>query len=447
MKPCAANRFKPAIISAFQFFVVFCWLAAAPVYAGIFDGTFGASGKVRVEFPFPPTNDYSSSGYRVFIQPSGRIVGIGFHRATGSKGATWSGVAMVGLTQTGALDEGFSGGKVLNWDSGSNIGLNDAQMLPDGRLLYLSLYNSIIGVPILNFYRVNTDGSTDTSFAPNVRINTSRTYPGRFAVQADGKIIVLVFTGETSNRFYLIRLLPDGSRDPGFGSGGVKEIIRLNNLSKPSVSFVRALPNGKTLIGGSLGDSTNIQEHDELFLLRVDSDGNADHSFGGLGAARLRLGGLKMSAADLAVQPDGRYLILGSIKNPDSDVLMARFTSRGKTDGSFGNAGNVITDFTINGEDSGARLALLSNGKIIVVGRASLSAGAPWNFLLARHASNGLPEVQTQTAFTNEQNSGASDVIIQPDGKILVFGFTRNPNPEINGNIFAFARYMGITND
>jgi uncharacterized delta-60 repeat protein len=446
MKPSAANRFKLTLIALFQFFVVFSLLAQT-AYSGIFDGTFGASGKVRVDFPFPPTDDYSSSGYRVFRQPSGRIVGIGFHRATGSKGATWSGVAMAGLTQTGALDDGFSGGKVLNWDSGSNIGLNDVQMLPDGRLLYLSLYNSIIGVPILNFYRVNTDGSPDSNFAPNVRINTSRTYPGRFAVQADGKIIVLVFTGETSNRFYLIRLLPDGSRDSGFGTGGVKEIVRLNNLRKPFVSFVRALPNGKTLIGGSLGPTTNTQEHDELFLLRVDSDGNVDHSFGGLGVARLWLGGFKISPADLAVQPDGKYLILGSIKNPDSDVLMARFTAKGKTDSAFGSAGYIVHDFTFNGEDIGARLALLSNGKIIVVGRASLAAGAPWNFLLARHAADGLLEVQTQTAFTAEQNSGASDVLIQPDGKILVFGYTRNPNPEINGNVFAFARYMGITND
>jgi hypothetical protein len=97
MKPCAANRFQPAIISAFQFFVVFCWLAAAPVYASIIDGTFGTSGKVRVDFPFSSSNTYSSSGYRVFMQPSGRIVGIGFHSAPGNKGLSMPVSAAAGL--------------------------------------------------------------------------------------------------------------------------------------------------------------------------------------------------------------------------------------------------------------------------------------------------------------------------------------------------------------
>lgn len=447
----AVNRSKTVFIVVFQFFAAFSLLAQT-VFSGVLDPNFGTGGRVTTDFPFTSSNNYSSGGHRVFVQPSGRIVGIGSHAQPGGKGGMMTGVAMTGLTQAGMIDGNFNSGKILMWDAGYFTNLHDAHMLPDGRILHLSRTMTLLGGVFLELIRTNVDGSRDTGFVPDLNPGGSMLvlHPVKFSVQTDGRINVLVYqraVGSGDHRYYLIRLKPDGTRDTTFGTGGVREITRLSAVPGRIIIAVRTLPNGKTLICGSLGPAKTSQPQDFLFVLRLDSNGNADHSFGLLGLAKIPFPGQTVFANDLLVQPDGKYVIVGAIRNPDMDALMVRITQRGKTDGRFGNAGVVITDFTPESDDFGMRATLNGSGKIIIAGQAGQTATTPRNFLVARYATNGTLEASTQTALTPAQNSGATDVIIQPDGKILVIGYTKNPNPSVNGSVFAFARYTDITND
>src|SRR5688572_18189567 len=66
------------------------------------DPAFGTNGKVTINFP-DSTANYSSSGLRIFVQPSGRIVAAGTFSRFGPDGSM-PGLAVVGLTTTGTTD-------------------------------------------------------------------------------------------------------------------------------------------------------------------------------------------------------------------------------------------------------------------------------------------------------------------------------------------------------
>jgi Domain of unknown function (DUF5122) beta-propeller len=51
---------------------------------------------------------------------------------------------------------------------------------------------------------------------------------------------------------------------------------------------------------------------------------------------------LSLRASAVAIQPDGRIVAAGTVL--DRDFALARYTSSGKLDGSFGSGGKVRTD-------------------------------------------------------------------------------------------------------
>jgi len=421
------------VVRRFRFFFapVFLFLLFSQAYSGTLDPTFGTRGKVTVDFPFATT--YTSSGNYIFVQPSGRIVALGNHNQSGPDGNK-PGVVMVGLTSSGAIDTTFGSGIGLDWSPNASINLSDAQMLADGKIMRLGQFVQIPATFSARLYRIGVNGSTE-NFFPNLHVNQTQPLPGKFALQSDGKTLAIISSS------YLIRFNTDGSRDEAFGTNGVIDIPRISTISDRRIIGMKILPNGKILIAG------HRNSFKELFLLRLDSDGNADHSFGRLGLVQHNFGEQTFVISDLIVQPDNKYLVSGSISTPDNDALMVRFTQRGRLDYGFGNAGVVITDFTPDGNDSFNGAKLTADGKIIAVGQASTSPSTFSSFLVAKYSANGSLEASTQTSFTTSQNSSAANAVIQPDGKIVVIGYTRNPNLSINGNVFAIARYTDITND
>ena len=422
-------------------------LLFSQAYSGTLDPTFGTGGKVTVDFPFSSSPDYDSNGSYIFVQPSGRIVAVGNHRQRGGDGIT-PGVVMAGLTSSGAIDTTFGGsGKTLEWMPNAFIGLSDAQMLADGKIMRLGQFIQLFSTFSARLKRLDANGSEE-SFAPDLHVSDSQPLPEKFAVQSDGKILVIIRNGTSTIRYYLVRLNMDGSRDAAFGANGVKEIPRISPMSDSRIIGMQITPNGKILIAGQSGYSDPTGDYSELFLVRLSPEGYADSSFGRLGLVRRTFGGQRFRASSLIVQPeDNKYIVSGLIKTPDNDALIVRFTQSGRPDYNFGSGGVVITDFTPDGNDLFNGVKLLSDGKIIAVGQASNPPSTFSNFLVAKYSLNGGLESHTQTSFTPSQNSAALNAVIQPDGKILVVGFTRNPNSSINGNIFAIARYTAITND
>lgn len=121
-----------------------------------------------------------------------------------------------------------------------------------------------------------------------------------------------------------------------------------------------------------------------------------------------------------ALQPDGKIVVAGIAGNTDP-YIVARYASDGSPDLTFGTAnGRQTAPFTVLAR----AVAVQSDGKIIVGGVGQ--GGVPFSCALFRLNSNGT----TDTTFgTNglvvvnfPSESSVYDIVVLPDGKILVSG-------------------------
>ncbi len=245
--------------------------------------------------------------------------------------------------------------------------------------------------------------------------------------------------------FGLVRYSVDGSLDQSFGNGGM---VVIRAAQRSFVANTLALqPDGKVVLGGLSSDLStgSIQ----LALARYNSDGTPDAGFGTAGMVSSAVGDAGAQANALAVQPDGMIVVAGtafSRGNPD-EFLVARYTHNGALDTTFG-AGGVIATAVGAGASSASALALEPDGHLLVVGTAYSNGATDDDFALVRYTPAGQLDpgfgrygVVTTDFSAAEPGGGASvdhatAVVLQPDARIVVGGFTRGESQS-----FAAARY------
>ena len=189
------------------------------------------------------------------------------------------------------------------------------------------------------------------------------------ALQPNGQIVVagVVYPGHLANpRFAVARYNPDGSLDAGFGSGGTA----MTDFGSPRGDGPTALalqPDGKIVLAGST--TTNVG--DIFALARYNADGSLDAGFGNGGKVTTEFSGFDRLSA-VGVQRDGKIVVAGTSSRGFSDFVLARYNTDGSLDVGFGNGGKVISDFA-GGDDAVSGLAVQPDGKILVLG----AVGAP----------------------------------------------------------------------
>lgn len=182
------------------------------------------------------------------------------------------------------------------------------------------------------------------------------------------------------------------------------------------------------------------------------ASGNLDPTFGSAGTVRTDFSGNIDRANAVAIQPDGKIVAAGSSFSSAKtveDFIVARYNTNGTLDKRFGNNGKITTDFFRNVDQVNA-LVIQPDGKIVVAGFAQLagSGGTPRVFALARYTSDGRPDNSfgnggSLTTSFGGTFANASAIMLQPDGKIVVAG-TADFNPRVPGSglDFAVARYL-----
>src|SRR2546430_7928663 len=109
---------------------------------------------------------------------------------------------------------------------------------------------------------------------------------------------------------------------------------------------------------------------ESLETRRLLAFGALDTSFSGDGKATLDFGnGVKVSAKDVAVQFDGKTVVVG--RSPTFDFAVARFNGDGPPDTTFGpdHSGKILTQVGDSDKRSFANaVAIPPDGKIIVAG-------------------------------------------------------------------------------
>lgn len=142
---------------------------------------------------------------------------------------------------------------------------------------------------------------------------------------------------------------------------------------------------------------------------------------------------------DLAIQPDGKVVVAGG-------ESLARHNPDGSLDPSFDGDGKVVTDFHDRYEAT-TGVALQGDGKIVVIRQfAGRDSWGQLNFDIEvlRYNTDGSPDTSfdgdgrlTTSVGPGNAGDGASDVVVQPDGKIVVGGGSNDGS----GADFALVRY------
>jgi uncharacterized delta-60 repeat protein len=185
--------------------------------------------------------------------------------------------------------------------------------------------------------------------------------------------------------------------------------------------------------------------------------GDVDKTFGTNGHVSTDVLGFEDDANGVAVQPDGKIVVVGSASLGqaqadliNADFLVARYNANGEPDLTFGNGGKVLTDFS-GDLDAAQAVAIQPNGKIIVAGYAHVfvnTVGFSYDFALVRYNADGSLDnsfgvggkVLTNFAKPPSNINGddfAYDLVLAPDGKIVVAGYSRQNSTYY----FCVARY------
>lgn len=307
-------------------------------------------------------------------------------------------------------------------------------------------------------------GTLDSSFGVNgeskMFINNRPLSASLIAMQDDGKIIVAGNDGYYS-KFFLARLLLNGSPDSTFGING-KIITNIDSTQNPYIHDIIIQQDGKILLGGK------VNNYNDFLVVRYKIDGQPDSTFGVNGqvitSTNPYSGGEVLS---LAIQNDGkiiavgdasatafmvRYNINGSVDStftnglapgfayvsvkalPDGKFVtvgegfsdtdpvnyvffnVKRFLNNGTPDTTFGVAGNAYNNFL----SMPKAMALLKNNDMIAVGTTTTGAST-----ILKFKSNGIIDSAfgvNGAVITNFDGYGtsANSVLIQDDGKIII---------------------------
>jgi uncharacterized delta-60 repeat protein len=123
--------------------------------------------------------------------------------------------------------------------------------------------------------------------------------------------------------------------------------------SNDAANAVAVQRDGKIIVAGSSDSQggTDVKDHSiyDFALARYNDDGSLDSSFGRGGTVLTDLhSGSSDVAEDTVIQPDGRIVVAGLrkiIAGGRYDFALARYTTRGRLDPTFGSGGRLATDF------------------------------------------------------------------------------------------------------
>jgi len=267
-------------------------------------------------------------------------------------------------------------------------------------------------------------GDVDTTFHPPngyVLYNgwNKDSYVG-VAVQADTKIIVSTgILNGTDSDVGVLRYNSDGTLDSTFGTGGV--VIYDGGKGDDSGRLVAIQTDGKIVLTGYSYNGKNY----DILTMRYNGDGTLDNSFGSNGIAIYDNGKRDDYGRAIAIESDGKIVVTArSTGDSTSIAMILRYKGDGALDNTFGTNG-VVTYDGGEGNDGFREIAIQADGKLVVSGYTKIATG--FDVLTARYNSDGALD---NTFGTNgvatydggHGDDGARGVAIQSNGKIVVSG-------------------------
>jgi len=376
-----------------------------------------------------------------------------------------------------------------------------AVLQPDGKIVIVGTScpsGQSNGLRDFAVARLNPDGTLDNTWGSVGTVTTAFGFqrediPGAVLLQPDGKILV---GGNSAGVFALARYNPNGTLDTKFGSGGTV-MTDLPESQGEGIGILFPQPDGKFIAAGTIFlPGSNPVNRSQIAFLRYNANGSIDTTYGNNGILKISFETEITNFNGLAIQPDGKILVSGSftrripgctptktISCTYSEYFFKRYHPNVTIDRKFGrrlgteiprevlaglypqtdgriliggfplvkryyNIGRLETTFDYalpnapgGGLQNGpSQLMQRPNGTIVgcrVVGSSGYN-----DIGLVLFTGNGnVIGYEQHDFFTG--NDYCSQILIQPDGKILVVGSVQIQQ---QGNYsFAVLRYADIT--
>ena|GEM_PF-2122627 len=280
----------------------------------------------------------------------------------------------------------------------------------DGKILIGGNFTSYLEQEANRIIRLNTDGTIDTSFNIGTGFDDA---VQTVVIQDDGKILVggtfSTYQGSVSNR--IIRLNIDGSIDTSFnvGNGFDHKYAYINTIAIQK--------DGKIIVAGNFGEYKGVSANR---ILRFNTDGSRDKTF-------TSKAGFYSPIYNIKIQRDGKILIAGGFEGKYyAQYSVGQRVVRLNTDGSLDNSFTSQDGFQDDASSDTVNVKFIteqSDGKIILVGDFDRYKGVPANGIIRINTDGSIdtsfnPQIQAEY--------DAKTVVMQPDGKILVGGDSKD---------------------
>ena len=396
------------------------------------DPTFGTGGKAT-------TTAFGGDRSSMALQSDGKVV---------LAGGTFTDFVLARFDVDGTLDDSFGPGGTVTTDIGGEFSQEEAlgvAIQPDG-MIVVAGYTSRDDVTVA---RYRPDGQLDDTFGTaGVVTGIAVGIANDVTIQPEGEIVIAgraplaVPQGDDFEDLFVARLLASGGPDPSFGLSG-QVVTNVGGLNNQAENVVVQPADGKIVVSGSSlnpgSSGVGIDHHTDL--ARYLPDGQPDPAFGAGGTLTLDA----FVGADLAIQPDGRLLLVGTADTtppgspPGSvtELSVMRLEPDGTPDATFGDNGNGTVNVSVTrlsspsgvpGRDIGAAIALQPDGRIVVAGS---TGGFNSNFAIARLLADGTLDTGfTDTGVMTIDFFGFTDVAeavtVTDDGNIVVAGLARD---------------------
>jgi uncharacterized delta-60 repeat protein len=234
------------------------------LYSGFFTSYNGSTVPGLVKINFSGSRDTTfNPGTNVFGAYSGCLTGSQYVLAGNS--TTYSGSTVnriVRVNSNGTRDTTFNPG------TGANNVIYTISPQSDGKIIAGGAFTAYSGSSNNNIVRINTDGTTDTTFNIGTGFNNP---PYSLQIQSDGKIIAIgafsTYSGSLSGQDRIIRLNSNGTRDTTFNVG-------TGFNGSPAAVFLQS--DGKMIV---VGGFTTYRGSSNNSIVRINPDGTKDNTF------------------------------------------------------------------------------------------------------------------------------------------------------------------------
>lgn len=413
------------------------------------DPTFGANGVVNLDFP-----DYSTSADPTCVIPlankqilTGSLAVINFSHPFGSR----LHFKVVRLKPNGSYDETFGkegGFTSIDLSAGTrsirtSIHGQRLAVQADGKIVGTAYaYNQAQNMTELLVFRLTANGIPDSSFGTNsqvkILLGNTETYGDCITVLKNGKIAVggRYFTG-TSFGQAIVRLLPSGVRDSSFNGNGAKG-FRIGDTNE-SVKSIAEQPDGKLVLGSSCFLGSNY----DMVVARLNTNGDLDNSFNGVGWTWVPFGINDDLLEDIALQDDNKIVMAGWTNIGSMQVwAIARLNANGAIDNTFDADGRNTVDFNGSTLNHGYSVVVQKDGKLVMSGETH-QTGANYEMALCRFKPNGSIDstfnVNGRKIFSviNSLVDNSTDLAIAADGKLVLGGVIQGRPGVLQTNVVA----------